>query len=109
MLEKGNVFEEKLFLEVLGAGGNDHALARADRGQQVGKSFSGSRTGLDHEVTLLLDRLLDGLRHLQLAAAELVGRMRFRQRAAGRKELVERKSRSRGRRMGRGSHGVSII
>src|SRR5208283_4842628 len=47
--------------------------------------------------------------HLQLAATELIGWVRFREHAAGRKELVERESRAGRYGMGGRGHRVSII
>jgi len=48
------------------------------------------------------------LRHLELAAAKFVGRMRFREHAGGSKELVEGRSGSGRRGMGNGSHRESL-
>src|SRR5579859_451048 len=39
LFEKGDVLVEKLFLQVLGAGGDDHALAGADRGHEIRESL----------------------------------------------------------------------
>src|SRR5579864_136124 len=41
-------------------------------------------------MALLFQRLLDGLRHLQLAATKFVQRMRARQHSARREKLVQR-------------------
>jgi hypothetical protein len=66
-------------------------------------------------VAFFLEGLLDGLRHLKLSTAKLVGRMGAREHASGREELVERallfldaRDTGRGGLRG-GSHGVSII
>jgi hypothetical protein len=40
-------------------------------------------------MAALLNGLFDGLRHLQLPAAKLVGRMRLGQDAAGREKLMQ--------------------
>jgi hypothetical protein len=45
-------------------------------------------------VSLFLKRFFYGLSHLQLPAAKLISRVRFREQSAWRKELVERESRS---------------
>ncbi len=108
-LQERNVFVEELFLQVLGAGRNDDALARANDRQQIGKRFAGAGAGLDDQVALLFDGRFDGLCHLQLSAAEFVRGMRFRQHSAGRKELVERGFCGRRCGMGAQGHRVSII
>ena len=90
LLEKRDILMEELFLQILGAGGNDHALAGANHGHQIGQSLARAGAGFDDQVTLFFQRLLDGLRHLQLSAAKLVGGMGAREHAAGREELVER-------------------
>ena len=90
LLEKRNIFVEELFLQILGSGGNDHALARANHGHQVSQRLAGAGAGFDDQVTLLFQRLLDRLRHLQLSAAKFVGRMRARKHSARREELVQR-------------------
>ncbi len=92
-LQRRDVFEEELLLQVLRSGRDDDALARADHRQEICQRFSGPGTGLDNQVTLLFERLFHGLRHLQLPAAKLVGGVRFREQAARREELVERESR----------------
>ncbi len=88
--EKRNVAEEELILQRLGAGGDDDALAGAQRGQQVGEGLAGAGAGLDDQVAALGEGALDGLGHLELAGAVLVGQRRTRENAAGREELVER-------------------
>ena len=87
--EKGNVAEEELVLQRLGAGRNNDALAGAQGGQQVGKGFAGARAGLDNQVAALGEGALHGLGHFQLAGPVLVRQRRTRQNAAGREELVQ--------------------
>ncbi len=87
--EKGDVAEEELLLQGLGAGGDDDALAGAQGGQQVGEGLAGAGAGFDDEVALLGESALDGLGHLELARAVLVGQRGSRKDAAGREELVE--------------------
>ena len=67
LLQKRNVLEEELFLQILGAGGNDDALAGEHRGNQVGQRLAGAGAGLDDQVPLVGERGFDGLRHLELA------------------------------------------
>ncbi len=88
--EKGNVAEVELILQGLGSGGDDDALAGAQGGQQVGQGFAGAGAGLDDQMAALGEGALDGLGHLELAGAVLVGQRRARQNAARREELVER-------------------
>ena len=86
-LKERDVFEEELFLQVLGAGADDDALAliagHAKRGQQVGEGFAGAGACLHDEVTLFFKRALDGFRHLKLAGAVLIGERGLGQHAAG--------------------------
>ena len=90
LFEKRDILVEELFLQILGAGGNDDALAGANDGHQVGQGLARSGAGFDDQMTLFFQRLLDGLRHLQLSAAKFVGGMGARKHSARREELVER-------------------
>ena len=71
--EEGDVFEEELFLEIFGAGGDDDALlalaGHAKGGQEVSESFAGTGAGFDDEVTFVFEGLFDGTGHLVLTAA----------------------------------------
>ena len=87
--EEGNVAEVELILEGLGSGGDDDALAGAQGGQQVGQGLAGSGAGLDDEVAAFREGALDGLGHLELAGAVLVGQGRARKDAARGEELME--------------------
>ena len=97
--KRGNVFVEKLFLQIFGACGNDDALAGTDHGQQVSKCFAGTCAGFDDQVTPLFQRFFDSLSHFQLTAPKLIGGVGFREQASGREELVEGES-------GCGSYGM---
>ena len=90
LLEKRDIFMEELFLQILGSGRNDDALAGANDRHQVGQRLARAGAGFDDQVTLFFQRLLDGLRHLQLSAAKFVGGMSARKHSARREELVER-------------------
>ena len=111
LLEKGDIFVEELFLEVLGSSGDQNPLAGTDYGEQVGERLAGAGAGFHDQVTLLFECLLDGLRHLELSVTKFVGRMRAGQQASRRKELVQRAflPGAAGRGLGSGSQGVSII
>ena len=49
---------EELFLQILGAGRNDDALAGANDGHQVGQRLARAGAGFDDQVTLFFQRLL---------------------------------------------------
>ena len=91
LLEKRDVFVEKLLLQIFGAGRDDDALARANDRQEIRERFPGAGAGFDDQVALLFQGLLDRLRHLELAATEFIRRVRSRQHSTGREELVERR------------------
>ena len=88
LLEKRNVLEEELLLQVLGAGGDHDALAGEDRGNQVGERFAGAGAGLDDQVLAVRERGFHGLGHVQLAGAEFVVRMPLGKRAVAGEELA---------------------
>jgi hypothetical protein len=88
--EERDVFQKELLLQRLGGGGDNDALAQAQHRDQIGERLARTGAGFHDEVTLLGERLLDCLRHLELPAAELVSRMRPRQQPAGTKESMER-------------------
>ena len=92
-LQKREVLEEKLFLEVLGAGGDDDALAalagEAKGGEEVGEGFAGAGAGLDDKVAVIVEGGLDGSGHLVLAGAVLECEGRLGEEAAGGEEVVE--------------------
>ena len=96
-LEEGDVLEEELLLQVLGSGRDDDAAARAQGGEQIGEGLAGAGPGLDDQVAVFVEGALDGLCHLQLPAAELVGQLRTRQHAARSEKVIER---------GQGGHGL---
>ena len=77
LLEKRNIFVEELFLQVFGAGRNDHPFAGANYRQQIGERFASTGAGLDDQVAFLFERLFHRLGHLQLPASKFVGRVRF--------------------------------
>src|SRR5437667_10970613 len=108
LLEKWNVFLEKLLLQVLGPCRNDHVLARADHRHEVSDCLSCSGSSFDDEMAALFDGFFYCLRHLQLTPAVFIRRMRAGKQSAGSKKLVQRGSGgSCGLRTGR--HRVSII
>jgi hypothetical protein len=88
LLEEGDVFEEELFLEVFGPGGDDDAFARKQRRDEVGESLSGTCAGFDYEMLLIFQGAFDGFGHLDLARTELIIGMPFRERTAAREEAA---------------------
>ena len=90
LLKKRDVFIEELLLQILGSGRDDDAFARTNHRHQIGQRLAGAGARFHNQVPLFFQRLLDRLRHLQLAAAKFVGGMCARQNATGREELVER-------------------
>ena len=88
LLQERDVLEEELFLEVLGAGGDDDALAGEDGGDQIGERLAGAGAGFDDEVALVGEGGFDGFGHFELAGAELVIRVPLRKRAAAGEELA---------------------
>ena len=90
LLKERYILEKELFLQVLGAGGDDYAFAAADYRQQIGQSLSRSRSRFHDQVPAFCERLFHGLRHLQLAATELIIRVRLAQQSAGGEELMQR-------------------
>ncbi len=53
LLQERDVFEEKLLLQILGAGGDDDALAGLQGRNKVGEGFSGAGAGFDDQVAFI--------------------------------------------------------
>ena len=62
-----DVAVEQLILQRLGAGRDDHLAAREQRGHQISKGFSGSRSGFGNQNRIGLDRIGNRARHFELA------------------------------------------
>ena len=93
LLQERNVLEEKLLLQILGAGGDHDALTRKQRRHQVGESFAGAGARLDDQVALIRQGRFHGFRHLHLARTKFVLRMPFGEHAVPRKRIdAHRKS-----------------
>ena len=82
LLQKRNVFVEKLLLQILGAGGDHHALAGEQRRHQVRECFSGARARVHQQMLFLGQRGLHGLGHFELAGTKLVAWVPFREHTA---------------------------
>ena len=87
-LQERNVLEEELLLQVLGAGGNDDALAGEDGGDQIGERFAGAGAGFDDQMLAVGERGFDGLGHFELAGAVFVIRMPLGKRSMAGEELA---------------------
>ena len=96
LLKEWDILEEELFLQVLGAGGNNHAFAAADHRQKISQGLARSRSGLNDQVPLLAQRFFHRFRHLQLATTELVIRVRLAEQSSGGEELMQRGQPARG-------------
>ncbi len=90
LFEKRDILMEELFLQILGASRNDHSFAGANDRYQVSQRFARSSAGFYDQVTPFFQRLLNGLCHLQLSAAELVGWVSARKHSARSEELIKR-------------------
>ena len=88
LLQKGNVLEEELLLQVLGAGGDHDALAGEDCGHQVGQRLAGTRAGLHDQMFAVRQRRFHRFGHGQLAGTVFVIRMPLGKRAVPREEPV---------------------
>ena len=81
--DRGEVLEVDLLLQVLGAGGDQHALAAQDGGNQVGQRLARAGAGLGEDGAAGLQHVGDGLGHQPLPLARLEARPGRRQRALG--------------------------
>jgi len=83
------VLVEQLVLQGLGAGGNDHLAARAQRRHQVGEGLAGAGSCLGDEDRTTVDGGGDALGHVELLVAHAIAADRLRQRAVGREDFRE--------------------
>ena len=88
LLQKRDVLVEKLLLQILGAGGNHHALAGEQRRHQIRECLSGAGAGIHQQVLFLGQRGLHRFRHFQLAGTKLVARVPFRKHSAAVKKIA---------------------
>ena len=85
--QRRDVLEEDLLLQVLRAGGDQHALAAEDGGNEIGERLAGAGAGFGEEHAALLEDARDGGRHLDLAGARLEVRHAAGERAGRRKRF----------------------
>ncbi len=79
----GNVAQEQLVLQVLGAGGDDGLAAPQQGRHQVGESLARARTRFGDQGLLFGDGLGHGLGHFRLRAARTIAAHGRAQRTAG--------------------------
>src|SRR5262249_2056550 len=75
LLQKRDIFEEELLLQILGTGGHHNTLAGQNGGNQGRQRLPPPSAGLDDEVVAIVQRRFDRLRHLELPGAKFVVRM----------------------------------
>ena len=81
------VLEKDLLLKVLGAGGDEDALAAEDRRHQIGEGLAGAGARFREQHAPVSQDCGDGLGHLHLTGASLEPFERLRQRAVRREGL----------------------
>lgn len=67
----------QLLLQVFRASTDDDFLATQQRWNKIGKCFTGTSSGLYHQLTLFFDRTTDGFSHVYLWLTSLKTRNRF--------------------------------
>ena len=72
--QERDVLVDELLLQVLGAGGDHHAPAQLDRGQQVGEGLAGAGARLGQQHAAVRQDVAHGLRQLLLGRTLLVSR-----------------------------------
>ncbi len=71
-----HVLAVDLLLQVLGAGGDEHAVPAQDGRHQVGHGLAGARAGLGQQHAAVFEDRRHGSRHAALPVARLVVRQR---------------------------------
>ena len=90
-----DVLEINLFLEVLGAGRDQHALPAQDRRHEIGERFTGARARLGQQDAAIGERVGHGEGHQALALTRLELIDRRSQRAIVRKRRFDRRPQAR--------------
>ena len=88
LFQERNVFEEKLLLQIFGAGRNHHALAAEKCRDQIRQRLPGAGACFDDQVLLLGERGFGGFRHRELPGAKFVIRMPLGKQSLTAKELA---------------------
>jgi hypothetical protein len=71
LAQDAQILEIDLLLQVLGSGGNEHALAAENGGDQVRQCLSGAGAGLDQQDASVLEGAGDSIGHLPLRRTAL--------------------------------------
>jgi hypothetical protein len=87
--QRRDVLEVNLFLEVLGAGGDEHPFAAEDRRDEIGERLSGAGARLREEDSAVGEHLRHGRGHLDLSGTGLEVGHGAGQRAARRKDRFD--------------------
>ena len=80
--QHGQILEEDLLLEVLGARRDEHALAAEDGGNEIGERLAGAGAGFGEQHAAVGEDVGDGRGHLELGRTRLEPVERRRQRTA---------------------------
>src|SRR4051812_18360535 len=83
LLQRWDVLEVDLFLEILRAGGHQHALPAQDRRHEIREGFPGPGAGLGEQDAAALEDTRHTGGHFHLSRARFVIRQRLREGAAG--------------------------
>ena len=78
--QRRQILEEDLFLQILRAGGDQHALPAEDRGDQIRERLARAGAGFGQQRAAAFDDAGHGRRHLPLAVARLEAGQRRRKR-----------------------------
>src|SRR5262249_12951987 len=93
-LQRRDILEEQLVLEVDRVGGDDHSLATLGcedgRRDEVAEAFAGAGAGLDHDGVTVVEGVRDGLGHGDLWLALLIALEGAAHGPLGREEAPDR-------------------
>ena len=88
--QRRDVLEVDLLLEILGAGGDEHALAAQDGGHEIGERLAGAGPGLGEQDAAAREHLRHRGGHFDLPGARLEVRHRTGKRSVGREHGLDR-------------------
>ena len=84
----GDILREKLLLECLRRGRDDHAAPRLERRHEIRKALADAGAGLRDEMLAGLERVLDARRERGLLTPRLVPGKRMRERPSGAEDVL---------------------
>src|SRR6266852_5553639 len=88
LLQKGDVLEEELLLQILGPGRDHNTPPGKERRDQVGERLPCPGAGLDNEMLSVFESGLDSFGHLKLAGTKLEVGMPLGKGSVTREELA---------------------